>query len=251
MALYVQPEIDRRDALGLLPGNFSLTAAQVIFPPASSPYVRLNDEVVAVLRTPRAQAVTVGDHVDLADIDVTSIGLTSIDDDNGHFTLFNRGGDNWAIGFDSRRNASKARLQADAAHEFIETAVEALAADRGRVTVDLLFSGVELLAGAELLVLPIERHPRGRIPHAFIHTTYNRRRKSGNALPEFVDLLNRLADLRAKARYRLEPVDTISLEALTQTAKRMEEHVRAQIPTRTTIDPALIAHKPKPPLNTT
>jgi hypothetical protein len=48
--LFVQPEVDRRDKLHLLPADFDLSAAQVIFPPGEPLFVRLNEEVIASLR---------------------------------------------------------------------------------------------------------------------------------------------------------------------------------------------------------
>lgn len=56
MKTWIQPEIDRRDAAGLLPAAFRLRAAQVILPNGAPPFVRLNDEVIAVLVGPPSAA---------------------------------------------------------------------------------------------------------------------------------------------------------------------------------------------------
>jgi hypothetical protein len=153
----------------------------------------------------------------------------------------------WNLSFDSRVYATTARRQVDIAAEFVGEAADALAKGRSHAAADLLFSGVELLAGAELMLLPLEKRPSGRTSHAWVSMAYNRRSKAGNASSAYAKLLNELSGLRNRARYRFSPLEAEALKGLVERAQDMERATRAQLPRRTQVDPRLLAGKPKPP----
>ena len=91
MSLWFMPEIERRQAAGLLPKPFPFMAAQVIFRPGGTgPEIRLNEEVKAVIDVKYKEGVEIkpGDSVLTDHVErFNSMELPETEDpDCGHFT---------------------------------------------------------------------------------------------------------------------------------------------------------------------
>ncbi len=190
-----------------------------------------------------------GQRVDITALDVTDIRLSDADDDSGHFTLIERAEGQWAMAFDGRRNVTRPRRTVQVASEFLASAQADIEAGRSHSAADALFSGVELLAEAELTLLPLERQRGdGRAKHRWVQMAINRRRKANNTRPENAELLNRLAQVRVDARYLLRHIAIDELTQLLTRARDMEKYIQGQLPRRAHVDPKLLAAKPTPPV---
>lgn len=253
MELWVRPEVERRRRLGLVEGDLELTAAQVIMREGEPLVVRLNEEIIAVARMKLAADVRAGDAVNLADVhEVHEILLTDGDPDAAHLTMINLDG-GWTLAFDFRYNATKARRVTEMATEFLSTAERALGAGALRAAADAMFSAVELMARAELMLLPAEQRSKdGRFSHGYVAMVMNRRSRAGlmTSSKANADLLNRLATLRSRARYRLEPFEASDLPKLFAAARHWFDELAATLPERVAVDPVLLSRKPTPPPRT-
>jgi HEPN domain-containing protein len=229
---WVGPEIERRRSAGLLPPDFELYRAQVIFAMGNEPpEVRLNDEVRGVVTAVAARAIEKGELVTTADIaSVTEVVRSEDDADSGHITmLLTNGG--WTIAFDFRRNASHMERHAGRAAAFAKTAERALADGDLAVFVETLFAAVELIAKGLLLWMPDEALLKSKT-HGTVRAKFNQQRALGNVDPQFADILNRLGDLRGSARYvrgqlRLTPAEGAGM---IDVARAMLAALRAETP---------------------
>lgn len=198
--LWIDPEVERRQSLGLLPEDFRLRAAQVILNVGAAPEVRLDEEVRAKAKIKPARPIEAGDIVRAVDVDeYVAVELTDVDPDAGHVTVL-RHQDGWSITFDFRYNAARVALVLDASREFLACAQFALAAGHERAATDNLFSAVELMAKADLLKL----HDTGllsSVKHSYVAHQFNRLGHTGTIEVGYLRLLNRLRDLRTPARY--------------------------------------------------
>lgn len=91
----------------------------------------------------------------------------------------------------------------EAAEQFIAMARHALATGHHRALIDNLYSAVELLAKASLLSCP-DRAVLNSKTHKTIAARLNRWSKMGNADKDHSGLLNKLKDMRDRARYGLD-----------------------------------------------
>jgi len=232
-ANWVSPEIEARREMGRLPAGFELRAAQIIFSPdAEAPAVRLNEEVVAVARVKIEGPIEKGQAIFENQIqDIESVDLTDSDSDSGHFTLL-RVQDHWHIAFDFRRYATHVAQMVKLAGQFLDTATQALASDSVPAFVDNLFSAVELLAKAQLVLNG--GHDPGSRKHSAIHSYFNMWGKLGNTRTEYVRLLNDLAKMRPKARYMVDAFTLSHSDAAAMLAvgRDFQEDMLAQIPPR-------------------
>lgn len=253
MDLWVLPEIERRRTLGLVDRDFVLTGAQVIMREGAPIEVRLNHEVVAVARMKLTTDVRASDTVDLAHVqEVREILLTDADADAAHLTVLHLDG-GWTLAFDFRYNATRARRATEMAAQYLAVVDIALKEGRLRPAADLLFSSAELMARAELMLLPAESRPKGgRFSHHYVSMVMNRRSKSGLKRDSKTNaaLLNRLADLRIKARYQIEPFEANDLVRLSGAAQTWYDSLASTLPERVAVDPSLLAKKPQPPSKT-
>jgi hypothetical protein len=256
MDLWVRPEIERRRRLGLADSHFELSAAQVIMREGEPLEVRLNQEIIVVARFKLAHSLRPGDAVNVADVgdvgDVNEILLMDADPDAAHLTMINLNGA-CSLAFDFRYNATKARRVMLAAEEFLVTAEEARSAGRIRAAIDSLFSSVELMATAELLLLPVEPTPKdGRYKHQFVQMVVNKRAKASlmSTSAESATVLNRLTKLRHTARYQYQPFEVADLGFLFERAREQHRGISASLPERVAVDPGWLTGKPKPPPRT-
>jgi HEPN domain-containing protein len=232
-ANWVSPEIEVRREMGRLPAGFELRAAQIIFcPDAEVPTVRLNEEVVAVARVKIEGPIAKGQAIFENQIqDVESVDLTDSDPDSGHCTLL-RVKDHWHIAFDLRRYATHVGEMVRLSGQFLDTATLALTSGSTEAFVDNLFSAVELLAKAQLVLFG--GHDPASRKHSAIHPHFNMWGKLGNTRAEYVRLLNDLAKMRPKARYMEGPLTLSHSDAAAMLAvgRDFQTDMLAQIPSR-------------------
>lgn len=176
LALWVSPEIERRTADGRLPPDFHLRRAQVILSLDAAPQVRLNDEVMALIKARFAggRVLTPGDDVYEADIAaIESMTLTAADANAAHFTFIQLGGATF-VGWDFRYNAARAAATLRLADEFLATAGDCIAGSRSRLSafIENLLAAVELTAKAHLLLLP-KREIIESTNHGYVIGQYN------------------------------------------------------------------------------
>jgi uncharacterized protein (UPF0332 family) len=212
--VWILPEAERRKRAKLLPENFVLNRAQVLmFADGRRNIVRLNDEVRAVMQAKATRAIQKGEPVSENDIsDIVGLELTDRDDPNaGHFTaILHRG--IWVIVWDLRYNKGMARERAKAANEFLEAAKTCFDKKLFRPCVDNLFSAVELLASAQLLIIPDLSYTKKQT-HKYTQTKYNAFVNIGNYNVDYKTALNKLSSLRDRARY-LQEGFAVDLEEL-------------------------------------
>jgi uncharacterized protein (UPF0332 family) len=199
MDIFVNPEIERRRKMNELQSNLKLEKVQVIFSPKSGKnYVRLNNEVKAVIRCKVNKSIKKGDLVYDKDIDeIESIELTKGDLDYGHFTLlFFRG--NWIISFDFIYNKKKIDEHIQASKEFYESAKENLKKERLRPFFENAFASAELFTKALILSLAQKENRR---QHEYRKKFLEDWANLGNVKSEFSTTLSKLYSLRSSARY--------------------------------------------------
>ena len=202
MELWILPEINRRKERGLIPEDFRLNKAQVLFSlDEKQPTIRLNEEAKIIAEIKLRKAVERNELVTLDKIDCIE-NLRLIPEEEPYFAhvsaflLKNE----WILAFDFRYNKDLARKHLNAAKEFYETAKLALSQDSIRSFIDNLFSAVELLCRSELLLLP-DRKFKEKATHKGIQCLYNQHVNLGNAKIEYKSALNKLSALRDSARY--------------------------------------------------
>jgi uncharacterized protein (UPF0332 family) len=231
--LWINPEIARRRAAGVLEPDFTVYAAQVIMNVGTPLIVRLNEEIKGVLKGRALRAFTKGDVAQWDDLaEVHSVELTTEDANAGHMTVILHNAQ-WFMQFDFRYNAERIASTVAAAREFLDAA--AFSAERGntRAFCDTLFSAIELLAKGTLLMNPDEAILTSK-KHDYVASSFNRWGKFGNVDMRFVSLLNRCAQLRLPARYVHRDVTLArdEMNAMLVCAEEMLMQLRQSAPQR-------------------
>jgi uncharacterized protein (UPF0332 family) len=201
---WVVPELKRREKAGTLPAGFKFYAAQIVMEPGAQREVRLNEEVCGAvqLREGHPVNIEVGAVVDFDKMAPWVAGFDLPDDDRpnaGHLTLV-KNGPGWFCTFDFRYNAARTAEHVQTAREFLASAKSDHEAKRLRSFSANLFTAVELLAKARLMVHPDENLLRTK-SHKYTISNFNRETHYGNVRLEYSALLNRLGALRNDARY--------------------------------------------------
>lgn len=232
LGVWVQPEIERRKAAGVLPANFTLFVIQLLFHPGRDrAETRFNEEVKGEMKLRANRTVEAGQPVYDTDIaEIAGFNLVGGDTNAGHITLL-LVQDNWHISFDFRYNAALVRDTVDAGSEFLVTAREALTNGRMRSVVENLFGATELMSKAYILMLPGDRILKNH-KHGFIAARFNAQARYKHVDAEFPQLLNRLSEIRGAARYLRGSLSLAPEEAtrLVETADRMHEDLLRRIP---------------------
>ncbi|MFA5867563.1 MAG: HEPN domain-containing protein [Actinomycetota bacterium] len=232
MALWVQPEIERRQKQGLVDRPFVLKKWQVVFfPDRLKPEVRLNDEtrIIATFTKNDTASFKQGDQIFLSDVEdilPDTIRLTDDEIDAGHISAFqfNR---LWYLKFDARYNRGKVKSHLIAAQEFVELSKYALKKGLFIAFADNCFSAAELLAKAELLLI---QQPK-KDSHKAIQIGYNRYVKLGNAPDKFRDSLNSLSGFRIEGRYQksTRKLDFDRANEILEIVIEMKKHVETRL----------------------
>lgn len=209
MSLWILPEIEQRQTQGLIPTPFALKYAQVVFypPPFSKRIVRLNEEVQAILKVKLKgrKSVQKGDLIKFSEIgNIESIRLTESEPDAAHITII-KFGNCWVFTFDCRYNKAKVSKHLAVAKEFIELARFAFNNKHWSAFVDVCYSAIELLAKAELMLMPLKEIIETR-RHEVIRGKYNWFVNLGNAKIDYKNALNELAKMKPSGRYLRSPL---------------------------------------------
>ncbi len=237
LALWINPEIERRKSRGAISDDFVLLAAQIVMTHDDpNVAVRLNEEVRIVVGGPATRALQKGEAVTDHDLsELSQMTLTDADPDAGHITIF-RWRDRYFLSFDFRYNASRIREHLRVSAQFLDLAHHSLSKGHSEAMLDNLFSAVELIAkGALLMHMPEAVTSRG---HGFVHSAYNAWGRLGNADRRYTSLLNQLGQLRSAARY-LRGSLTVSDNDLRETlgtARQMYSELHEQLPKRVRVD---------------
>lgn len=216
VSLWLNPEIARRKAAGLLPPDFAVYAAQVILDPGTEPpKIRFNEEVKFLVKGSFTKEVRANDPVCLNEIkDIERIDLTEEDMNCGHASMMlSLAG--WHCTFDFRYNAGRIKTHLDAASEYIEVADFSLDNKFFGPFVETLWSAVELLAKGQLLA-EVDQKALSSKKHNYLVSKLNLLGHHQRTERRWAVLLNRLTELRPQARY-LEG----DLELGTDEAKQM------------------------------
>jgi hypothetical protein len=207
--LFITPEIERRQAAGLVPKPYllqNLQKAQVVMNVDRPIEVRLNDEVKAVMsvevddevkRTMRQGQPVLWDAIK----SITDVRLTDDDPNAAHITMVVVPGRGFGMFFDFRYNTGRVTETIDAAKQFLASAGFSASQGHGRAFAENLFSASELTAKALLLMLPFPELLTSK-KHAAVASKLNQfGRSPQNVDPAFVDLHNELGRVRGDARY--------------------------------------------------
>lgn len=222
--LWINPEVQRRIDAATVTAPLELLMAQVIFPPDGPPIVRLNDEVRGKALTRIDRAVEAGGDVYMSDL--TGLEAFELDEaelDFGHITVL-RVGESWFATFNALSQRARALSFLEKADQFREAAAQAHAKGHASVAVDTLFSACELASKAELIVT---RQLASKVNHKAVAAKINAWGAMGNIEAAFVELFNKLGQLRFPYRYdagATQPMpvgnDDLELVAAIITARR-------------------------------
>jgi uncharacterized protein (UPF0332 family) len=193
------PEIRRRIEVGAIQEDFFLKQAQLVQPIEGGNFVRLNDEIKGTAYIREDGEIESGGISNVEDL-IRLAGFDLPDDefDCGHFTILHTG-KGWVASFDFRTGRGRALAYLETAKQFLGYAIQASEAKHHAPSIDNLFSCVALIAKA---ILTMAGHSaKGSKTHSSIQSAINRWRSSGNVDGAFVDIYNRLFDLRPRARY--------------------------------------------------
>jgi len=231
--LWFEPELRRRAAEGRIEKGFAVWAVQVVLNFDADPQIRLNQEVKGAFVARAGKKAKRGETLLLRDIaQIESMQLTDEDPNAGHLTAVIHNG-RWHLFFDFRYNAARIENQLNAADQFIAAAEGAAKRGHSIAAIDNLYDAVQLMARSFLLTAP-ERGALESKTHGFIETRFNYQVKLGNVGPASATLLNRLAQLRPKTRYALEPtqVPASELQSMLANARVMRAEIERHRPRR-------------------
>lgn len=199
--MFVVPEIERRKKIGKISEKFILEKAQVIFSLKSGRnYVRLNNEVKAIIKCKINKSIKKGETLYERDVDqIESVNLREKDSNYGHITLLLFKG-HWIVSFDFRYNKKISQEHIEASKEFFESAKENLKKRRLRPFFENAFASAELSAKSILLSIPNKEILKGK-NHRNRISAFKNWADLGNVKMEFSTTLSRLNSLRDSARY--------------------------------------------------
>ncbi|MET4701404.1 uncharacterized protein (UPF0332 family) [Constrictibacter sp. MBR-5] len=193
------PEIRRRRDAGELPDGFLLWGAQLIQPHEGGRIIRLNEEVRGVPYLRLGRDVEKGGGVTIGDLDgLEYFDLNDDELDSGHFTMFWTGL-RWILTFDFRSGRAKCVSLIEKSMKFL--AASKLSASNGLAepAIDTLHTACELLAKSRLILTHAPAHKWRS--HGSINSAINREGRLGNIDSSFVDLFNKLCNIRSNAKY--------------------------------------------------
>lgn len=225
LSRWVGPEIDRRLASEDLPADFSLSAAQVVFPSDEAPVVLLNGEIQGQFRARAAkpqEELTPGTLVNLGEAfeEITGFSMDVPNPQTGFVTILNHR-DKWLVFANVAHNLDFIGENLDAAMQFIQAAELAIQNELLRPAIDNLFSATELLNRALLLELPREYRPH--FSHDHVWSEFHRWKEIHGSDPEYVAAVKTLSSQRNPARYLSKPTSLTLDEAkgISKIARRM------------------------------
>ena len=197
--LWWAPEMERRNRMSTIDDNFTISMAQALFLPNGSVVVRFNHEVRGIANVRASRRIEKGGHVYQSDLDgPESFDLLDEDLDCGHFTMIN-GTNGWFLTFNFLRSRSLCAKLLGSAKEFSDVAQFSMRHGKSRPAVDTLYSACELVSKAQLILSSMLDWTAKS--HRAIQSEINKWRCHGNINANFVDLFNKLGELRPSCRY--------------------------------------------------
>ncbi|MCP8309782.1 MAG: HEPN domain-containing protein [archaeon] len=207
MDIWILPEIERRKQNRVLPEGFELWAAQILFHlDWSANKIRLNDEVRAIAKCKLEKGICKKKDELIYRNEIESIKeliLSDKDDPNAAHVTLVRLRNEWYIFLDFRYNRGRAKKCLTTAEEFYNAAKLAYGNDLLHPFIDNLFSATELLATAQLLIIP-DRDYSKKQTHKSTQLKYSAFVNIGNYKVDYKNNLNKLSGLRSCARYLKE-----------------------------------------------
>ena len=208
MRLWFTPEFERRVAAGQMPPETQIVAAQAVFGKGQT-IIRFNDEIRGHGFARARRAVQEGEQVLHGDlVGIKSWELAPDEVNFGHVSIFYTG-DGWRCFFNFLQDRGQADALAVRAERFLKAAKNAHDNGWHDVAVDTLFSACELLAKANLIVHMLKGSDKNT--HKAVSTSINQWGKLGNVEAGFLDVLNKLANLRHLARYEVCDISRLEL----------------------------------------
>ena len=201
MEQFINPEVKRRRSEGVLPEDFVLVMAQIIFYPDGKPTeVRLNKEAKAVVHVRVKKGVEKGDQVDWDNVEsIERAELVEKEDpDCGHVTMVRHNGI-WHMSFDFVYYKGTKKIL-NVASEFLDGATFAKGKGHVSLFVDSLFSAAELISKA-ILILHSNEDFKSKTNHKAIKQSINSFARNGRLTPDQIKAINKLSGLRTSARY--------------------------------------------------
>lgn len=200
--LWVLPEVERRQADGLIPKPYSLLRAQVLFSLSGKPIVRLNDEVKVIVQARAHDAVKKGQELRESDLkEVTGFRLEEEESDFGHITIIQFKG-RWIAGFSFQYNTAQSEELLKIGQEFLTSARTDLAAHRCRPAMESAFVAAENIVKARVYLYPDREIRAKRMKHTVIGKKVGHYAGEGSLLnPTFKQTYDFLLRMRDQARY--------------------------------------------------
>jgi len=190
---YLLKELKERKVRGYDIDVNSISLFQVLLHPSGGHEVNINEEVKENPSVP---------HPDSA-----WATLTQLDEEN------------WSMSFDFTFNKGKRREHVETANQYIESSKVCLEKGLDHPLIDNLYSAMELLSKALLIEFP---QKKSKVGHGFIAAKMNMKVKEAVVGAEYAPLLNRLANMREKARY-LEGELALSLQDKSAMVRQVEQ----------------------------
>lgn len=193
------PEIRQRLDAGTLPADFFLWGAQLLQPHDGERVIRLNQEVRGVTGLRTGRPIEEGEQVQLSDF--AGLEYFDLHDDEldcGHFTILWTGSA-WVGSFDFRAGRAKCLALIEKALKFVAATRLSMKDTLAEPCIDTLHTACELLAKTRLI---LGHHPAHKWrSHDSVSSAINKERSMGNIDPAFIDLFNRLSNIRSLAKY--------------------------------------------------
>ena len=208
MRLWFTPEFERRVAAGQMDRETQIVAAQAVFGKGQT-IIRFNDEIRGQGFARARCDVKDGEHVQHSDLVRVETWELAPDEINyGHVSIFYMGG-GWRCFFNFLQDRAQADALAVRAERFLTAARGARESGGHDVAVDTLFSACELLAKANLIVHMLKGSDKNT--HKAVSTSINQWGKLGNVEAVFLNVFNKLANLRHLARYEVCDISVFKL----------------------------------------
>lgn len=214
MEIFIEPEMQRRQSVGLISKGFVLNGVQIIFyPDGRQPAVRLNDEVRAIANIKLKEGIAKRAQEPIYRHEIEEYGhmalVDSSDADCGHATIVRINEASWTLSFDFVYNKAMSKAHLERAESFLKSAELNLQNENWPPLVDHLFDACELIARAILLGMPDPKF-RENATHDGIQFKFNQFARFGNVRGDDTKALNKLSGMATSARYMKGGVLNIS-----------------------------------------
>ena len=199
--LWINPEVERRRALGIMKEGTILSKIQIVFSlERGFNKIRFNEEVKAVVEARASRDLKKGQIVTEDDVsEIKNIRLTDGDKNCAHITLL-RFKNKWVIAFDARYHQKLRQDYIEASKEFYDCAINSLSEGKLRVFYDCSFSSAELCV-ISILLGWLKKDIIDNKKHHQRYNLFEGFTSLGNGKTAYSDTLKKLDGIRSSARY--------------------------------------------------